>query len=84
MDSSDVSNPKSSPRHRLGDVVELYMKNRIPRDLHPSYQAIDDKIDLELRPAPPPYAQPEPIFQSSQQHSEIILGESEDEEEFSL
>lgn len=84
METPAVVQSKSPPRHRLRDIVESYMKNRIPRDLHPSYQAIDDKIIAESRPSPPAYSQTEPILVSDHRYLEEFVHECENEEEFSL
>lgn len=70
------------PRVRLRDVVEMYMKNRLPRDLHPSYQAIDERV-AATRPTLPASSQTESNFQALHLQSGSTA-ESEVEELFSV
>lgn len=82
MDSTTTITPKSQ-RHHLRDVVESYLKNRMPRDLHPSYEAIDNDVAAQSRPILPPYSRTEPLLKISEQHGDTVA-EPEDEEEISL
>lgn len=79
MDAHAVTS-RPSPSHGFRNIVESYVKNRIPRDLHPSYEAIDDEVAAESRPSPPPYSQTEPILSTSQKYPEECAEEYDEEE----
>lgn len=67
------------PRTRLRDVVELYMRNRLPQDLHPSFQAIGDR-SAATRPTLPTSSQTEPNLRALRLHGEDEVGSEEDEQ----
>jgi hypothetical protein len=45
---------------KFRDIVELYMRNRLPRDLHPSFQEIGHTVSTGLRPVLNTSSQTEP------------------------
>ena len=78
IDSAGVA-----PRPKLRDIVELYMRTRLPRDIHPSYQAINQIENQGARPGLPLTSQTEPTLRSDAQKVIEQHGRNESLEEFS-
>ena len=58
----DVTVPRARPVPKLRDVVELYIKNRLPGDIHPSFQHINGLSPESSRPSLPASSQTEPTL----------------------
>jgi hypothetical protein len=65
--------PNKPAASKFRDIVELYMRNRLPRDLHPSFEEIGHTISTGPRPALHASSQTEPKLETK------ILQDFEDE-----
>lgn len=66
-------NPNKPAARKFHDIVELYMRNRLPRDLHPSFEEIGHTVSTGPRPALRASSQIEPKLEAK------ILQDFEDE-----
>ena len=77
----------TQPNQKFRDIVELYMKNRLPTDLHPSFQAIYDGKTTNPRPSLPASSHTEPLLVTATALSQISENDDldhEQEETFSV
>lgn len=77
---SPAAAPPAKPARKFRDIVEMYMRNRLPYDIHPSFQEINRLDSTETRPALPASSQTEPAWKTTTLQD---FDDDEEEENFS-